>query len=198
MNPFNHSPLTPDQLKQDCLAYLSVQQKPVKSSRLFLGHIHDVNVKRLARAFGLEEGAYRQVVPDYDLLDSLKKRNRGKRIFFSQGVPAGYTDESVRPEDFRNFGEAYHQLMADLVDLAAGSINLITGDDDRTRNLYITGGFSKNPLFLKGIARRYPGKKVYTSDIPNATSLGAALVLWKALDPGRIGEVDLGLKITVP
>jgi len=89
-------------------------------------------------------------------------------------------------------------LMADLVDLAAGSINLITGDDDRTRNLYITGGFSKNPLFLKGIARRYPGKKVYTSDIPNATSLGAALVLWKALDPGRIGEVDLGLKITVP
>ena len=88
--------------------------------------------------------------------------------------------------------------MADLVDLTAESIGLITGSTDLTRNLYITGGFSKNPLFLTGIARRYPDKNVYTSEVPNATSLGAALVLWKALEPGRIGEIDLGLKLSRP
>jgi sugar (pentulose or hexulose) kinase len=198
MNPFNPTPLTPEQLQRDCLAYLSVQQKPVKSSRLFLGHIHDENVRRLTRSFGLGEDAYKQVTPDERLLGVPGKKSPGTRVFFRNGVPGNYVDETVRPEDFGTFGEAYHQLMADLVDLTAESIGLITGSTDLTRNLYITGGFSKNPLFLTGIARRYPDKNVYTSEVPNATSLGAALILWKALEPGRIGEIDLGLKLSRP
>jgi sugar (pentulose or hexulose) kinase len=64
--------------------------------------------------------------------------------------------------------------------------------------MYITGGFSKNPIFLKGIAMHYSGKNICTSDIPNATSLGAALVLWKALEPGTQPEIDLGLQIFRP
>ena len=59
--------------------------------------------------------------------------------------------------------------------------------------MYISGGFSKNPIFLKLIASRFPHKRVYTSEIANATSLGAALVLWKGIDAGFNPVIDLGL-----
>lgn len=36
MNPFNEDPLTKEQLEQDCLSYMSINQKPVKYSRFFM------------------------------------------------------------------------------------------------------------------------------------------------------------------
>jgi len=194
MNPFNPEPLTAAQLKKDCLAYMSIQQKPVKSSRLFLGHIHDVNVKRLNQLFGVDDSAYKTVGLDEDILRSLKQRTKDERIFFHEGVPAEYVDESVPGDLFSSFKEAYHQLIMDLADLTKESIDLIVGKKDNTKNMFISGGFSKNPLFLNLIASRFPDKKVYTSEVANATSLGAAMVLWKGIDSGFQPSVDLGLK----
>jgi sugar (pentulose or hexulose) kinase len=191
MNPFNHSPLTPDQLQKDCLAYLSVKQEPVKASRLFMGHIHDVNVRRLSAAFGLEEEAYKNVGLDHKLLSSLNTGNAGTRVFFKNGVPEEFIDNSVDTANFKGFEEAYHQFMIDLTDLTVESISLIIENNDRTRNLYITGGFSKNPIFRALIENRYPEMRVYPSEIPNASSLGAALVLWKALESESSIEDDI-------
>ncbi len=47
MNPFNDNPLTPYELAQDCLCYLSYQGKPVKASRLFAGHEHEMAIRDL-------------------------------------------------------------------------------------------------------------------------------------------------------
>jgi hypothetical protein len=194
MNPFNPEPLTAAQLKKDCLAYMSIQQKPVKSSRLFLGHIHDVNVKRLNQLFGVDDSAYKQVALQEDTIRSLYRKSEGKRIFFKEGVPADYLDKTVEKAGFGSFDEAYHQLIIDLVDLTKESIDLIVENKDHTKNMYISGGFSKNPLFLKLMASRFPDKKVYTSEVANATSLGAALVLWKGIDQEFSPSIDLGLK----
>jgi hypothetical protein len=193
MNPFNPEPLTAEQLKQDCLTYMSIQQKPVKSSRLFMGRIHDVNVERLNRLFGVDKDAYKKVKLDEALLRSLQSATRG-RIFFSDVVPEDYVDESVAKETFESFEEAYHRLMIDLADLTAESIALIIPAEDQTKNLYISGGFAKNPIFLHLMAGHFPDKRVYTSEVANATSLGAAMVLWKGIDPEFSPEVDLGLK----
>ncbi len=83
MNPFNHTPLTREQLEQDCLAYMSIQQKPVKSSRFFLGHIHDVNVERLTDFFKVGKDAFKKVEVDAALLEKFKEKNKGERVFFS-------------------------------------------------------------------------------------------------------------------
>ena len=104
-------------------------------------------------------------------------------------------DISVDKETFTSFSEAYHQLMIDLVDLTVESIGLIVGKSDQTRDMYISGGFSKNPIFLKLMASRFPDKKVYTSEVANATSLGAALVLWKGIEAGLSPKIDLGLNL---
>ena len=195
MNPFNSEPLTAEQLKQDCLAYLSIQQNPVKSSRLFLGHIHDVNVKRLNQLFNVDNSAYKKVALNEEVIKSLNMKSQQGRIFFKEGVPEDFVDTSIEKEVFSDFMEAYHQLVIDLVDLTVESIGLITGQEDKTRDMYITGGFSKNPIFVKLMASRFPDKKVYTSEIANATSLGAALVLWNAIEKNFNPAIDLGLKI---
>jgi len=194
MNPFNSEPLTGDQLKKDCLAYMSIQQKPVKSSRFFLGHLHDVNVERLNALFGVDKSAYKAVLPDEEKIRNLKQKSKGKRLFFSGGIPEEYVDISVIKESFDSFEEAYHQLMIDLVDLCGESIDLILGKEDASTTMYISGGFSKNPIFLLLMASRFPHKRVYTSEVANATSLGAALVLYKGLDDNFKPVVDLGLR----
>ncbi|HEX4849304.1 MAG TPA: FGGY family carbohydrate kinase, partial [Puia sp.] len=40
MNPFNHTPLTKEELEQDCLFYIGYKGKYVKASRLFAGSEH--------------------------------------------------------------------------------------------------------------------------------------------------------------
>ena len=61
LNPFNRSALTVDELRQDCLCYLTYEGKPVKASRLFLGHIHEEKCKELSKSFGVSENAYKTV-----------------------------------------------------------------------------------------------------------------------------------------
>ena len=194
MNPFNSDPLTANQLKKDCLAYMSIQQKPVKSSRLFMGKIHDVNVERLNDLWGVDKSAYKKVALDEEMIRALNLKSNGNRVFFHGGVPEDYVDNSVLKETFESFEEAYHQLIIDLVDLTEESIDLIIAKDDNSKNIYISGGFAKNPIFLKLMASRFPDKKVYTSEVANATSLGAALVLWKGIDDSFNPSIDLGLK----
>lgn len=42
LNPFNQSPLTFDELRNDCLCYMHYKGKPVKASRFFGGNEHEV------------------------------------------------------------------------------------------------------------------------------------------------------------
>jgi len=152
MNPFNPDPLTADELKKDCLSYMSILQKPVKSSRLFLGRIHDVNVERLTQQFGLDDSAYKTVALNKAMIRILVQKNQGGRVFFTDGITEDYVDRTKGKEHFSSFEEAYHQLVIDLVDLTKESIDLIIAKDDNTRNIFISGGFSKNPIFLALIA----------------------------------------------
>ena len=194
MNPFNHNPLTQDQLNQGCLAFLSILQKPVVSSLLFLGHIHDVNVQHISEHFRVRPDTYKTVQPDLSILARVSERNKGKRIFFPGSIPLDYIDRDVDLDQFPSFSQAYHQLMVDLTDLAVHSIRLVMAPDDITKNLYISGGFAKNPLFVNLIATRFRDKKVYTSEIANATSLGAALVVWKCFGSAQEPQIELGLQ----
>jgi len=82
--------------------------------------------------------------------------------------------------------------MSELSDLTCEAIRLILPDKEDTENLYITGGFAKNKIFLKLIAKSFHSKKVYTSVINNATALGAALVIHQSISEKQ-PELNLGL-----
>lgn len=193
MNPFNKEPLTSAQLRRDTLCYMSIQQQQVKSSRLFLGHIHDVHVERLSKYFGVVAGHYKTIKTTAEKIDRLLRNSKG-RIFFRQGVPADYVDLSVELSQFLTFADAYQQLMAELVDLCLESLDLIIPAEDHTKTVYISGGFARNELFVRLLAARLPDKRVYTSEVDNATALGAAMVVWEYAFGGSLPEINLGLR----
>lgn len=95
LNPFNQEPLTSQELKQDCLCYLSYEGKPIKSSRLFAGHQHDVKVKELAERFQVDLEYY-------------------KTVKFENSIINAPTYEV-----------AYHQLMLDIISQQKKSIELV-------------------------------------------------------------------------
>ncbi|MBN2807016.1 MAG: carbohydrate kinase, partial [Prolixibacteraceae bacterium] len=113
MHPFNNEALTTGQLRNDTLCYLSIQQQQVKASRLFMGHIHDVNVPPMANFFGLDDKASRQVAVNEALLKSYLQEPA--MVFFREGIPADYLDEGIDYAQFESFDEAYHRFMFDLV-----------------------------------------------------------------------------------
>jgi hypothetical protein len=197
MNPFNDEPLTADQLKKDTLCYLSVQQRQVKSSRLFLGHIHDVNVQRLSIHYNVPENAFKEVKPNEEKLWMLLVKSKQETIFFQKGIPTDFIDEIVDLNQFQNFDDAYHQLMIDITRLALESLKLVTPKNDDTKALYISGGFSRNDLFIRLLATAAHNKAVYTSEVDNATALGAALVI-QTRNERTTRNINLGLKKVSP
>jgi len=194
MNPFNEEPLTADQLGKDTLCYMSVNQKQGKSSRLFMGHIHDVNVERLSAHFGVDTGSYKKVKYQKELLKQKPLASVQNRVFFSNDMPEDYIDGSVDLSRFTSFEAAYHQLVCDLVSLSLESLELIIPQKDETRAVYISGGFARNEIYVKLLAGSLPGKKVYTSEVDNATALGAAIMVWEEAFGKDIPRLDLGLE----
>ncbi len=176
MNPFNKEPLTTEQLRKDTLCYMSIREQPVKSSRLFLGHIHDANVKRLSDYFNVDADYYTTVKPNNNKIDSLFNDQPG-RIFFKHEMPEDYIDREADLSLFISFDEAYHQFMFDLVEVMMESLRLIIPENDETDTVYVSGGFSSNKIFVKLIAAHLPDKVVLTLDIDDATALGAAMVI---------------------
>ncbi|MGA2407950.1 MAG: FGGY family carbohydrate kinase [Bacteroidales bacterium] len=188
MNPFNTEKLTADQLDKDCLCYMSITRKPVKSSRLFLGHLHETAVKQISDHFKKAEEYYKKVKADIQLLIRLKSKFKEKKVFFQSGPYSRDLSDYIDMYEFSTFEEAYHQLMNELGDLTIDAINQVLSANDDTANIYITGGFSKNELFQNLIAKGYPLKSVYTSEIVNGSALGAALVV-----SGSRSSLSLGL-----
>ena len=165
MNPFNTEKLTAEQLDKDCLCYLSITRQPVKSSRLFLGHIHETAVKLLTNHFNKPDDYYKKVKPDKKLSILLKNKFGLKKIFFKSWPESRELKEFIDLYVFSSIDEAYHQLMNELCDLTLEAINLVIPADDKTANIYITGGFSRNELFLNLIIAAFPTKLVYTSEM---------------------------------
>lgn len=177
MNPFNDEKLTTEQLDKDCLCYMSITRQPVKSSRLFLGHLHAEGIKMINSHFKKGDDYYKRIRTDRNLLAELRSKTGREKIFFQSDAYSRELREHADMYNFRSYEEAYHQLMIELCDLTIESIKLVLPESDDIENLYITGGFSNNVLFLYLICEAFQNKKVYTTEISNGSALGAALVI---------------------
>ena len=188
MNPFNTQKLTTEQLDKDCLCYMSINRQPVKSSRLFLGHLHEEAAKKISEHFDKPEDYFKHVKFDKNTSECLKEKYKHTTVFFREEALSREFRERIDMYQFKNYEMAYHQLMNELGQLTLDSVKLILPEKNDITNIYITGGFSKNEQFLHLIKNYFPEKNVYTSEISNSSALGAALVI-SGLKP----EVNLGL-----
>ncbi len=178
-NPFNKQPLTFDELQRDCLCYMDVNGNQVKASRFFLGNEYRVQKEKLMQHFGVQEGAD-HVELDSDLLKEIIRKNDSvKKLKLETAYNSGPFPQN-KPgvwdiTQFNSYHEACHQLMLDLVAIQACSIKL-AGGDVPVQKLVITGGFSQNEFFIQLLSCFFPEKEIYTSSLPNASALGAALI----------------------
>lgn len=194
MNPFNHTPLTDEELKRDCLCYMSINQKPVKASRFFMGHIHDVNVQNLTSHFGIDGDAFKKVLVDELIIQRFLIQGEKNKVFFKEGIPPEYIDNSVDLSQIYSFEEAYHRFIFDLTLECISSVKLVMNGGNDVKKLFVSGGFARNEFFVRLLATFFSDKQVYTSDVDNSSALGAALVIMNSAIPEANPIVNLGLK----
>jgi len=169
MNPFNDQPLTVAELQKDCLCYISYQGRPVKASRLFAGHWHEQEVKKLAARY-LKDPQYANTVAfDASIVSLVHERS---------------TDDS--------FEQAYHRLIMDIMEQQAASTRLVL-EGTAVKRIFVDGGFARNQVFMHLLAAAFPHIEVFAASIPQATAIGAALAIhshWNKLSlPGDIIEL---------
>ncbi|HEX6181183.1 MAG TPA: FGGY family carbohydrate kinase [Chitinophagaceae bacterium] len=166
LNPFNDSPLTQEELSQDCLCYLQFKGRPVKASRLFAGQEHEDAVKRIATHFNQQPSFYKHIAFDAAMVAELEQKD-----------DHSFTDFASRDlNSFANSVEAYHQLMMDLVRKQAASTWLVLIGAS-VKRIFVDGGFSNNALYMNLLATTFPGIEIYAASMTQATALGAALAL---------------------
>ncbi|QEC65256.1 carbohydrate kinase [Mucilaginibacter ginsenosidivorans] len=191
LNPFDHSELTADELNKDCLCYLQYTCKPVKASRLFAGHEHEEQVKRIAAHFNRSAGEFNTLSFNNGLIPRLQQN-------FKQDLnPVDFTRSSGFEQwdltMFGNHNEAYHQLMLDLVRQQRYSTQLVL-KDTRVKRLFVDGGFSHNEIYMNLLAREFPKMEVCAASVAQASAIGAALVIHSLWNQKSIPGDIIGLK----
>ena len=204
MNPFNDMPLTPEELAQDSLCYLSYQGKPVKAARIFAGNEHEIETRRIAEHFNCATNFYKNVEFDSEIAQILRGGKNDELGMMNDELHnnrVGEASEEVLKvsnfakrnlTNFDNQTIAYHQLMLDLVNLQAISTNLII-QNTSVRRLFIDGGFSKNALYMNLLAESFPDLEVFAASVAQATAVGAALAIHRFWNrkPLRKDLIDL-------
>ncbi len=178
-NPFNHSNLTADELRQDCLSYIQYKGKSVKASRLFAGHEHEQQTNRIASHFNQNTSRYRYLRYNPDVIRNLlKKANEFKPVAEEITIKeSGFGRRSL--SDFATDEEAYHQLMIDMVAQQVYSTKLIL-EGTTVKRIFVDGGFSKNSIFMHLLAASFSGIEVFAASMAQATAMGAALAIHTA------------------
>jgi sugar (pentulose or hexulose) kinase len=189
LNPFNHEPLTSFELEHDCLCYLTYEGKPVKAARLFAGHVHEQQVKRIAEHFNTDPAHYRNMAFDPELiavLGSMESDAREadiKHCVFEGRELSGFEDDRL----------AYHQLMFDIMLQQNFSTRLVL-DGAGVKRIFVDGGFSNNSIYMNLLAQLFPHMEVFAASIAQATAIGAALAIHGAWNGGALPGELIGLK----
>jgi sugar (pentulose or hexulose) kinase len=174
LNPFNHSSLTDQELKQDCLCYLSLKGEPIKASRLYAGKEHELFTKKLADQFQCAEDYFLRLKVDSFLVEKWFQSK-------DPGIAAAFAD----PDKSSSYEEAYLVFMINLVRQQKKAINLVL-EPGGIEQIFVDGGFSKNPFFMNLLALSFPEKKIFAASLAHASALGAALGIHSSWNTGAI------------
>lgn len=197
LNPFNQQALTLAELAEDSLCYLQYDGKAVKASRLFSGFAYEQQIARIAAHFGCDVLIFRNVSYETSYVTQLlaeetaqvhqKTNTACKQLLFDQRDLCEFKNEIL----------AYYRLMMDLVNQQYHSTTLVMAGIEAKR-IFVDGGFSLNAVFMNLLANSFPGIEVYAANMPQATALGAALVIHKSWNSQPLPTDIINLKLYTP
>jgi sugar (pentulose or hexulose) kinase len=193
LNPFNNSPLTDDELKHDCLCYLSYKGSPVKASRLFAGYEHEQQAKRLAVHFKKPTDFFTGVQYNADIIEALKVHSANDNNLASEPRSFAQTDLNL----FENYETAYHGLMADIIQQQVRSTNLVLKGTE-VKRIFVDGGFGKNQVYMHLLAEAFHEIEVYAASVPQASAIGAAMAIHSQWNSHSLPSDIIELKLFSP
>ena len=194
LNPFNHSPLTKEELQKDCLCFMSFEGKPVKASRLFAGYEHEQQVKRIADHFNQSLAQYRTMDFNPEIISALQKKNQGfKNLQPDKNILKTSFFAERELSDFANGEEAYHQLMLDIINQQYLSTQLVL-KGTKVKRIFVDGGFSKNIIYMNLLACCFPDIEIFAASMAQATAMGAALAIHSAWNKKSLPNDIIELK----
>ena len=175
LNPFNEEKLGEEDIKNNCLNYLRIDGKRVKSSRFLMGKEYRLQIEKLGRYYNKEYGYHRSIKFNKELY--LKLIENSSIYFKFEGISLKRKHlHKTDLQTFKTFEEAYHQLMIELMELQIQTIRKAIGNSE-IKTIYIDGGFTDNDVFMKLMSCNFSEFKVLSSQSPLGSALGAAMVI---------------------
>lgn len=175
MNPFSTETLTQHQLKNNCLCFMTPEKQQVKSSMQFLGRIHEVYLKMLSTYFSVDINRHMELSLNHSLCDSIIKED--SRVFLAEGIDTNFDANKEHLKSFTTYETAYYQLVFEIGKKVILGIELIVDKGSEISNVYISGGFNKNEIFINYLNLLKNNITIKISDCKNESALGAALLM---------------------
>ncbi|EPR70454.1 Rhamnulokinase RhaK in alpha-proteobacteria [Winogradskyella psychrotolerans RS-3] len=175
MNPFSKETLTQHQLKNNCLCFMTPQKQQIKSSMQFLGKIHEVYITALSSYFKIDIDTHLHLELNETLCKALINTNA--RVFLSEGIDSDFEAHPYLLTNYTNYETAYYQLIFEISKKVIQGINLISDENSAIKDVYISGGFNKNVIFISFLKLLKNDIEIKISDCKNESALGAALMM---------------------
>lgn len=194
LNPFVDTPLTNEDVKADCINYMRINGKPVKSSRLFLGNEYKVQVAKMSEKFSKDKDYHKTVSFSYNAYSEILqdfKHSFKWESFEHKNMP------KTTSYMYNNFEDAYHHLMIELVMLQVENIKRIA-DTQKIDRLYVDGGFTDNDIYIKLLSHYLRGMKLRTTKASLGSALGAAIAISDTKLNSKFLKKNYALKKHVP
>ena len=196
LNPFDGQELSEDDIENNCLHYMTIDGKPVKASRFFMGNEYRIQVEKLSAYFGKVYGFHRDVKFDSDLY--LRLMETPSVYFRFEGISLKRKQlQKTDLESFKTFEEAFHQLMIELMELQIHTIGRAMGKA-AIGTIYIDGGFTDNDVFMKLMSHHFSSFKVLSTESPLGSALGAAMVISDKKIGSRFIKENFKMKKLMP
>lgn len=175
MNPFSKESLSQYQLKNNCLCFMTPDKQQVKSSMQFLGRTHEVYLEAFSEFFEVSIETYLEL----DLNEALCKEliSKNERVFLEEGIDTDFESHSELLLNFTSYEKAYYQLVYEISKKVINAIELISDENSTISDIYISGGFNRNEVFVKFLSLQKPTTTIRIPDVKNESALGAALLM---------------------
>lgn len=175
MNPFSRETLTKYQLNHNCLCFMTPEKQQVKSSMQFLGRIHEVYLTALSKHFNVDIDTHLNLQLNKSLCAEIV--SSGSRIFLSEGIDTDFEAKPALLNSFDCYERAYYQLVFEISKKINLAIELILDEQNCLKDIYISGGFNKNKMFVHFLSLFKPELSIRIPNIKNESALGAALLM---------------------
>tara|TARA_R110002051_G_scaffold95649_8_gene165639 strand:- start:1870 stop:3180 length:1311 start_codon:yes stop_codon:yes gene_type:complete len=175
MNPFSKESLTQHQLQNNCLCFMTPNKQQIKSSMQFLGKIHEVYLIALSTYFKVDIKKHLNLKVNQKLCQELIYEN--SRVFLSEGIDDDFEAHPNLLAYYANYETAYYQLIFEISKKVINGIKLISDENSLIKDVYISGGFNKNLIFMTFLKLLKSDIILNISDCKNESALGAALMM---------------------